>query len=217
MADIKGSVEQAGAAGQHALVAEQHPMVEAVLARRGLHYATLHHVAIDHVGLRWIHSVEETLKDVVAGESIACIHEENPVARGHPHAFVHRVIDALVGFADPRLDSGGMALDDCHRAVGGLAIDHHNLLVGIALGKHTLQGALQEGLGIVGHGDDGHPGMRLAGLRGLHVVIYHFHSLVRLLYLWHKIYWALPILRVKYIERAKKSAPVGSPTRASTR
>ena len=32
MADIKGSVEQAGAAGQHALMAEQHPMVESELA-----------------------------------------------------------------------------------------------------------------------------------------------------------------------------------------
>lgn len=129
---IEGTIGEQAYSRQGTLMTEQHSMVEVVLPWRFLHLSVLHHVAINHAEA--IPPPREySLKDIVRGESIACIHEQHPLACSHSYALVHRIIYASVGLTDPFCDIILMLMNYINSSVGRLSVYNYQLDVLILL------------------------------------------------------------------------------------
>lgn len=105
--------------------------------------------------LRTINAFLDFIKCSVFVQIIAGIEKKQVIARRRLDAFVHRVVNSFVGFADPVRDFTGVLFDDCFAVVLAATVDDNVLEILPGLTEQTFY-RLRQAFGIVViDGDDG--------------------------------------------------------------
>jgi hypothetical protein len=89
-------------------------------------------------------------------KTVSAVHEINPFSRSLIDSLVHRVVNPLVGFANPISNILFIFFDNINGIVGGAAVDNYVLDVFIRLADDAEHGLLQSGGAVVNYGDDGY-------------------------------------------------------------
>lgn len=156
-----------GASGKEGLVTHPHALPEALPgqylgSRQAAHTQevtfAVHNgcFSVQHIGqVSAVDGMHHPQQGVFLVQFIPCVQEAQVVAGGQADAFVHGVVQAVVGFADHGGDMFAVLLDQGQGTIGRTTIHHDVFQVLVTLGDDTLNGILQHPFGIVGHGDDG--------------------------------------------------------------
>lgn len=95
------------------------------------------------------------VQNILFSQPVPAVQKLQPIALGVCNAFVHGVVNALVGLADPVGEVVSILLNQLAAAVGAAAVDDNPLVVGKRLLDDTVDGALQPFAVIEVDGDNG--------------------------------------------------------------
>ena len=115
-------------------------------------------IGIDRIDIFAPEAPDHSLQHIVGRKEIIGVEDADDIARGHGKAFVHRIVDALVGFTDPThtpTKARFVFTDDIEGAILRSPVDDDVLEVLEGLREDAVHRVAQGALRIIGGGDDG--------------------------------------------------------------
>ncbi len=139
-----------------------HPRTEGartVIARHRLQIAggNVVHIAVAGIDLGVGERIGHASEDVLVGIEVVAVENAHHFARGASNAFVHRIVESTIGFAEPvktLAELGGKLANDVGCVVGRSAVGHNDFEVGVGLGENRTKGVGKCSTTVVSGGDN---------------------------------------------------------------